>query len=355
MKEIGTKLREAREKRNLSIQDVSVATKINLKTIQAMEEGDTDNLPAKPFLRGFVQTYSRYLDLNVDEIMKQFMETHGSTKPRPLTTEEAAQVEQANHEEIQKRIELYKKIAYVIAALLAFILIYVIQKVVRRYENESKVARENKEAVKSQLGTPDTSATTPATPTPNGDEKTALAPVGTVPPVDKPKEEPKKEEPKKESPKPEVKKEEPKKEEPKKDAPKPETTPLVLAKPAAPTPVAKPEAPAAPKPEVKTEKPKEEKKPEPKKEEAPKADAKPTKTKPQEIIIEALDNVEVRYTKDGDSEKTVKLKPEQVLTIHATSKISLSVSDSGAVNITHNGHDAGVPGSLGQPTKLSYP
>lgn len=73
------------------------------------------------------------------------------------------------------------------------------------------------------------------------------------------------------------------------------------------------------------------------------------------MIIEALDNVEIRYSKDGEKEKTIKLKPEQFLTIKAGSKINLNVSDSGAINIIHNGRDKGVPGSLGQPTKISYP
>ena len=348
MKDIGKQLREAREKKKLSIQDVSIAIKINNKTLQAIEDGDLESLPAKPFLRGFVQTYARYLELNVDDIMKKFLEIAGSTKPKPQITEEGGSA-QDNHEEVQNKFEMYKKIAYTVAAIIAVVCIYFIQKVVSKYEQESKIAKEQKEAVKSQIpveGIPEQAATTTDTTTTAStvDAAAPTTPATTTPEV------------KTEEKKPEVKVEAPKVEV------KPVTPPLVTApaapptKPATPAPaaVATPTAttptPAKPeekKPEVKAEAPKvEEKKPEEKKAAA---------LKPQQIIIEALDNVEVKYSKDGESERTVKLKPEQFLTIKADSKINLNVSDSGAVNIIHNGRDKGVPGNLGQPTKITYP
>lgn len=355
MKEIGSQLKEAREKRKLSIQDVAIATKINTKIVKAIEDGDEDNLPAKPFLRGFVQTYARYLELNVDDVMKRFLETHGSTKPKPVITEEGAS-SAVSHEEVQNKFEMYKKIAYAVAAVVAIVFIYFIQKVVSKYEQESKVAKEQKEAVLAQMPAEEVK-TTPITEGPAQDPN---APVTTATPAAT---DSKEEVKTSEAAKPEEKKEEPKPAEVKPLSP----VPLIIA------PAVPPAQPVETKPvEVKKEEPKKEepkvvakpaetkpvevKKEEPKKPEEKKPEEKVAATgKPQQVIIEALDNVEIRYSKDGESERTVKLKPEQFLTIKAGSKINLNVSDSGAINIIHNGRDKGVPGNLGQPTKISYP
>lgn len=328
MKEIGSHLKEAREHKKLSIQDVAIATKINNKIIKAIEDGDTENLPAKPFLRGFVQTYARYLELNVDDVMKRFLEAHGSTKPKPQITEEGHK-ENISHEEVQNKFELYKKIAYVVAAVIAIVFIYFIQKVVSRYEQESKIAKEQKEAVKSQF--PVDENATPLSEGPKTEEQSKI-PITPIP-----------SETKTADIKSEVKPEE-KKVEAKPPVP---TAPLVTA-PVTPKPVTPPPAAATPPP-VATAKTPDVKAPEQKPAEVKKTG------KSQQLIIEALDNVEIRYSKDGESERTVKLKPEQFLTIKANSKINLNVSDSGAVNIIHNGRDKGVPGNLGQPTKISYP
>lgn len=339
MKEIGSLLKEAREKKNLSIQDVAQAIKINSKTLQAIEDGDSENLPAKPFLRGFVQSYARYLELNVDEVMKKFLEIAGTTKPKPQITDDAKE-EQIDHEEVQNKFELYKKIAYGVAAVIAIVLVYFIQQVVSKYEQESKIAREQQEAVKSQTQTEGNEGNSEET---ASNEETTPDSAETPAAAAETKSEEKKvvEEKKAEESKSEVTA----------ATPKPQTPPLVVAPPTPPAqPTPKPETPTtqqavAPAPTQSSQQTQTAAKPEEK---------KPT-SRPQQVIIEALDNVEVRYSKDGESERTVKLKPEQFLTIKANSKISLNVSDSGAVNIIHNGRDKGVPGNLGQPSKLNYP
>ncbi len=339
MKEIGSQLKEAREKKKLSIHDVAIATKINNKIITAIENGDENTLPAKPFLRGFVQTYARYLELNVDDVMKRFLEAHGSTKPKPQIAEDGTS-SQVSHEEVQNKFEMYKKIAYAVAAIVAVVFIYFIQKVVSKYEQESKIAKEQKEVVKSQL--PTEIAETPVAPITEGPANDPNA-VATIPAEVKMDIKPTEVKP---EPKPVEAIKPPLSQAPLVTAP---AVPVIPPKPVTPA-VITPIKPIETKP---TEaKPVEVKKEEPKKEEEEK---KVIAGKPQQLIIEALDNVEIKYSKDGEGERTVKLKPEQFLTIKAGTKINLNVSDSGAINIIHNGRDKGVPGNLGQPTKISYP
>lgn len=85
MKITGELLKSERIKKDLSIQDVAYALKLSSRIIQAIENGDTDELPAKTFVRGFVKSYADYLKIDSDAVLKQFQEEMGSTHPVPKT------------------------------------------------------------------------------------------------------------------------------------------------------------------------------------------------------------------------------------------------------------------------------
>lgn len=85
MKITGELLKSERMKKDLSIQDVAYALKLSSRIIQAIENGDTDELPAKTFVRGFVKSYADYLKIDSDAVLKQFQEEMGSTHPVPKT------------------------------------------------------------------------------------------------------------------------------------------------------------------------------------------------------------------------------------------------------------------------------
>ena len=58
MFEIGNTLREARVRRNLTLQQVEEDTKIRVKYVQAMENEDFDVMPGATYVKGFLRTYS---------------------------------------------------------------------------------------------------------------------------------------------------------------------------------------------------------------------------------------------------------------------------------------------------------
>ena len=74
-----------------------------------------------------------------------------------------------------------------------------------------------------------------------------------------------------------------------------------------------------------------------------------------EVIVEALDKVTINYSIDGKPSATVNLLPEKVHTFRGEKKITLTVSDGGAVNVIYNGKDKSVLGTLGKPIKLTVP
>lgn len=72
MFEIGNTLREARVRRNLTLQQVEEHTKIRVKYIQAMENEDWDVMPGVTYVKGFLRTYSAYLGLDPEVIIGEF-------------------------------------------------------------------------------------------------------------------------------------------------------------------------------------------------------------------------------------------------------------------------------------------
>lgn len=72
---IGFILRESREKKHLSINDIKELTHIPVHHIAAIESGDRNKLPEDLYLTGFIRRYAKALNLNDDSIVKKYI--HG--------------------------------------------------------------------------------------------------------------------------------------------------------------------------------------------------------------------------------------------------------------------------------------
>lgn len=68
----GDELRREREIRGISLKEISDATKISKRFLEALERNDHKTLPAPVFTRGFVREYSRYVGLNADELVSRY-------------------------------------------------------------------------------------------------------------------------------------------------------------------------------------------------------------------------------------------------------------------------------------------
>jgi transcriptional regulator with XRE-family HTH domain len=63
----GTLLKEAREKRKISLSEISNATKLSVSALKLMEQGNLDDLPPDVFVRGFIRSYARTLRISSNE------------------------------------------------------------------------------------------------------------------------------------------------------------------------------------------------------------------------------------------------------------------------------------------------
>ena len=66
-------LKEARLNKKISLQDISGATRINIRFLEAIEQGDFDILP-KPYVKSFIKQYAKYIEFDENKIIAQFEE-----------------------------------------------------------------------------------------------------------------------------------------------------------------------------------------------------------------------------------------------------------------------------------------
>lgn len=78
---VGKKLRAARTRRKLSLQDAEGETKIRARYLQALENEDWDQLPGDTYARAFIRTYAALLGLDGDRLAEEQRRRRGASRP----------------------------------------------------------------------------------------------------------------------------------------------------------------------------------------------------------------------------------------------------------------------------------
>jgi cytoskeleton protein RodZ len=374
MKKTGQMLKKERESQEISLNEISMATKVSVRMLSAVEEGNLNELPAKTYLRGYVKSYATQLKMDVDEVLEAFHDEMGSTLVQTDVSLAEEPIQQATSEsqneqtvanssdsvskpgetlssinELLKKYGVISKLLYAGVLVALVLLIYGVRNVVIKYEKESQVEKPtdikgiettesepaqedpnvdeaNEESQVSETKAESTRLTKESTKTePEADEKPAMT--AKSEPLEQTKEEP--------SPREAIETEQ----NPPPQDPVTERAEQVQNSPqdeaAVPEEKPAPTNPAEDPPVPST--------------------ASNAFVDKNEIIIEALDSVDIEFRiGKGDLQK-INLGPDQVHTIKANAQVRIDFSDGGAVNITHNGRDRGVPGDLGKPKKVILP
>lgn len=71
----GELLKDAREQRNLSIEQIEEALKIKARHIEAIEYDDHDELPGRVYAIGFIKSYAEYMGFDAEELVELFKMT----------------------------------------------------------------------------------------------------------------------------------------------------------------------------------------------------------------------------------------------------------------------------------------
>lgn len=83
----GERLRAAREAKGLTLEDVASQTRIPLRHLESIEQGDWSKLPAPTYSIGFARSYASCVELDRAEIADQLRSEMGRQRPASSTTE----------------------------------------------------------------------------------------------------------------------------------------------------------------------------------------------------------------------------------------------------------------------------
>ena len=80
----GEELRRERVVREISLEEISAATKISLRQLNALEASDLSRLPASTFTRGFIRAYAKHLGIDPEEKVNAYLaDLAGSSHDAP--------------------------------------------------------------------------------------------------------------------------------------------------------------------------------------------------------------------------------------------------------------------------------
>jgi cytoskeletal protein RodZ len=79
--DIGSRLRQAREHRGLTLRDIAATTKISMTALVAIERNDFDRLPSGVFRSGYVKAFAAEVGLNADELAREYRASFETEPP----------------------------------------------------------------------------------------------------------------------------------------------------------------------------------------------------------------------------------------------------------------------------------
>ncbi len=119
---VGERLRDARIKKNLSLDDVAKATKIRASFLSAIEKGEYRKLPSSAYAQGFVSNYAEHLGFSKKEALALFRREFDEEKIFKVLPEGFANKENfpTHRLRIQQTLLVVVGVLILIAGFLAF-------------------------------------------------------------------------------------------------------------------------------------------------------------------------------------------------------------------------------------------
>jgi len=121
--DFGTFLRQAREQRGLTLQELAVTTKISARMLESLERNDPSRLPGGIFARAFVRAYAREVGLDPDAAVARFVSAFPAESGADEMPLAASAVEAESLEHRRRIVRVAARLIGValIAAFLVFI------------------------------------------------------------------------------------------------------------------------------------------------------------------------------------------------------------------------------------------
>ena len=100
LKKFAAELKSIREKKAISLSEINDKTRIDLKYLNEIENGNFDALP-EVYMRAFLRKYAAMLELDEDEILSKFEFAKGDTPDEPSPPNpKKIELDQGLHDEV---------------------------------------------------------------------------------------------------------------------------------------------------------------------------------------------------------------------------------------------------------------
>src|SRR5580765_2063419 len=95
---VGARLRDAREKKGVSLRQIANSTRISVMSLEALERSDLSRLPGGIFTRAFIRAYAEEVGLDPDRTIQDFIaelpaEATTASAQRPVAMEDGEKLE----------------------------------------------------------------------------------------------------------------------------------------------------------------------------------------------------------------------------------------------------------------------
>jgi len=124
MSDFGGKLRLARERRGIALQQIAAATKISIGALEALERNDLSRLPGGIFSRSFVRSYAVAVGLNPDDTVHEFLEEFQGAPSTVIPTPETASSDEEVFGNQQRIAGVILKLLVIAVPLIVLILYF---------------------------------------------------------------------------------------------------------------------------------------------------------------------------------------------------------------------------------------
>ena len=176
MDDFGGKLRQARERRGISLRQIAASTKIAAAALDALEKNNISKLPGGIFSRAFVRSYAVEVGLDPDETVKEFLERFNQDPPPSAEAMAAAIPEEEKHFE-QRQRQAVKALGFGVVLLVILIAVGIfVYRSKRSVPPEPAPAAEVAAAVSAAPAPAPVAVPEPAAPAPDAGASSAAAP-----------------------------------------------------------------------------------------------------------------------------------------------------------------------------------
>jgi len=116
---VGETLRGAREAKGMTLEEVYQFTKISVDVLRALEEDDLDSFQSDIYLKGFIRSYAKHLQIDAQDILRTLDRLRGGGQAQSDTTWD---IEESLTEEKLKSPRIFKRFVAPLLVLVILIL-----------------------------------------------------------------------------------------------------------------------------------------------------------------------------------------------------------------------------------------